>query len=111
MNFVLPQIYKISSFHTTIRWGMWHTWWEKTLHTRFWYENVKERDHLTDLETRRLKNNTMDLKQTEWTGLGRALRTVNWDKWWGFIKDTNEPSGSILLHGVNWSVGRSVRFS
>jgi hypothetical protein len=31
--------------------GMWHAWKRREMHPKFWWENLKERDHLEDVDT------------------------------------------------------------
>jgi hypothetical protein len=40
------------------------------MHVGYWWESQKERDHWKDPRRRWVDNIKMDLKQTEWDGMG-----------------------------------------
>jgi hypothetical protein len=45
---------------------MWHVWETREKCTRFWWESLKERDHLEDQDVDGIR---IDLKETGWGGV------------------------------------------
>jgi hypothetical protein len=63
---------------------MWHTWERREKCTRFWWESLKERDHLED-------QGIGGKMGSEWI-LGRLA----WGVWIGFDCLKTDPGGGLL---------------
>jgi hypothetical protein len=75
--------------------GMWHLWRRREWITEFWWENLKERNHLEDVGVGEKVNNERDLKRTEFDCVNWIRMTQERHKWWGFCEHGNEPFSFI----------------
>jgi hypothetical protein len=65
------------------------------MHTIFWFENLKGRDHSIDLRHRQEDNIRMNLSETGWKGVDWMHLVQDRDQWQTLVNERNEPSVSI----------------
>jgi hypothetical protein len=74
--------------------GMWHVWEKQQLHTGFWWENLRERSHLEDVDDDGKIILKWIFEKKRWKGVYRIYVYRQWDKGAGCCEHGNEHSGS-----------------